>query len=329
LKENNGHIANEFAGGKAYLPLDDFFIALKQNGFLVTPKQVADSNLVILQYSGKVENEQKLCNYLSPIFANSQEEQIQFRQIFEQNFKASPQEVVPVPVSRWQKIMRHLKKHWWKYVLGAAPGIAAVFYFSYKPVLDPKPVISMATVIADTAKVKNSNAKSIVKVSLYINNQLSDTVHGITLKTKYSWGDNSAVDRLPQHSYSTAGNFILTVYIAVWYRNYYQYTDTITSKVAVCFDANSILIQALAEGDTVNTGKEITFKARINAKGSTKVVWTDFKNDTTVKFKAADATAWYTFYKEGPQIIYCNVVSDSINSPCSVKDSIGFFVYNP
>jgi len=329
LKENNGHIANEFAGGKAYLPLDDFFIALKQNGFLVTPKQVADSNLVILQYSGKVENEQKLCNYLSPIFANSQEEQIQFRQIFEQNFKASPQEVVPVPVGRWQKIMRHLKKHWWKYVLGAAPGIAAVFYFSYKPVLDPKPVISMATVIADTAKVKNSNAKSIVKVSLYINNQLSDTVHGITLKTKYSWGDNSAVDRLPQHSYSTAGNFILTVYIAVWYRNYYQYTDTITSKVAVCFDANSILIQALAEGYTVNTGKEITFKARINAKGSTKVVWTDFKNDTTVKFKAADATAWYTFYKEGPQIIYCNVVSDSINSPCSVKDSIGFFVYNP
>ena len=82
---NQQHTADVLQDGELQLPLYSFFITLKQNGFLVTPAQIVDSNAVIAEYAGKVNNEAELCNYLSPLFANNEEEQVLFTKLYNQH----------------------------------------------------------------------------------------------------------------------------------------------------------------------------------------------------------------------------------------------------
>lgn len=331
MKGNSDHKAGTVTGGKAILPLNNFFIALKQNGFLVTPKQVADSNVIILHYSGTVKNEYELCYYLSPIFANNQEEQIQFREIFQQHFNAQPIGEKEIIKKNWlQKIITHLKKHWWKYILAAAICFSVINYFLRHPLLKQRPTISISAIIADSnfAKQNNTHNNRFVKTTLHINDVLPDAVPDIKLKTKYNWGDSSAPDTLSYHAYSVAGNFLITAYTEVWYKKYLQYTDTVTTAIPICFENNKILIRPLVEGDSITAGKEVTLNAIVTG-NAPRITWTDFKGDSTVKFRYQNTTAWYTFEKEGQQIIYCTAVSDSVTDPCAVKDSISFFVYDP
>ncbi len=332
MKGNNGHITDEFAEGKEYLPLNDFYINLKQNGFLVTPKQVVDSNMLIQHYSAIVKNDHELCNYLSPIFANNQDEQIQFKQIFEQYFDPSHKDKdVFIKPTFWQKLIRHLKKHWWKYVLSIALVIATLIYFLRRPTLSSRPAISITASVAGTNLDKEitTQNKRLVKAVLHIKNAVSDSTNNIKLKTKYNWGDNTNADKISYHTYHSEGIFTITAYADVWYRGYRQYTDTINTTIAICFRDDSIHIAPLAENDSVRVGREVALKAIVKSKMPFKVQWTDFAGNSTVKFRPAETTAFYTFSKEGQQTIYCTAVSDSANSPCSARDSISFFVYDP
>jgi hypothetical protein len=110
----------------SHLPLQSFFLALKQNGFLVTPQQVVDANRIINEFADDLRNEEELCQYLSPLFAHNQEEQQQFEELFTAHFKPRPIGEVEV-VPKLPTIETHLQKHWWKYTLGALLLCAAFF----------------------------------------------------------------------------------------------------------------------------------------------------------------------------------------------------------
>ena len=114
------------------MPLYDFFITLKRNNFLVTPEQIIDANNIIDQYADTVKNEYELCNYLSPIFANCQEEQIQFKEIFAEFFipRAALVAIKAKDSGDGIKKKSHLKKHWWKYLL-AILALAVVAYLLF------------------------------------------------------------------------------------------------------------------------------------------------------------------------------------------------------
>src|SRR3954464_14512878 len=105
-----------------------FFIGLKQNGFLVTPKQIADSNRIISQFSGTVVNEAGLCNFLSPLFAQNEDEQKQFKEIFDAHFsnKKDPTSSVDNKVN----IIQQLRKKWRLYA-SAFASILMIFLAVY------------------------------------------------------------------------------------------------------------------------------------------------------------------------------------------------------
>jgi hypothetical protein len=161
LTENNGHIPLIPADNNACLPLYDFFIALKRNNFLVTPLQIADANRIIDQYADNVQSETELCNYLAPVFANSEEEQIQFRQLFEEFFTPQLRLALEKNADHLKEIKEEggkeeepKKKHRLKILLWifSAIAILLVLYFLFRP-----------------------GHKDILKPTLYLDSKLSST----------------------------------------------------------------------------------------------------------------------------------------------------------
>ena len=333
MKDNQEHISIDFTNGKINLPLYNFFIALKQNNFLVTPKQIADSNSIIDAYSESVQNEMELCHYLSPIFANSHEEQIQFKELFEQYFAPVSKKPEADFLHNKQKIPDHFKQHWWKYILAVAFIVAALLYFLRKPLLHPRPSISITANPADSvttvlSKQTNAAFNLPVKTQLNINNKLPDSVPGIKLKTTYNWGDNSAVDTLPYHEYTKEGNYKITAYPQIFYKNYYQYTDTVFTDVAICFSTNQFTIEKSFKTDSVKIGDTVKLTAGITGKQPDSIIWASI-NDHKIIPANHNKTVSIIFNKEETETFYFTAVYDSINAPCNGKAAITFFVYDP
>gem|GEM_PF-3368842 len=334
MKENKEHILVEPSDGKTYLPLYDFFIALKQNNFLVTPKQIIDSNSIVDRYSENVKNEHELCNYLSPIFANSQEEQIQFKEIFEQYFKEAIKQPEPTPVKRWQKIPGHFKKHWGKYALVLLLTILVVIIINrLKPIPVPRPSIFISANFSDLGVkgLKNpvaSNPNSQIEVQLHIGDQLADTVPGLTLKSKFNWGDNTAGDTLRYHIYNAEGYFTITVYVDVYLKNTFQFADTADAVVGICFESKGISIRNVSGKDSIKINEQVKLEAVSTGKKPDSILWTSVKNKKLVE-NGYGKELIISFDKEGMQPVYCTPIYDSADSPCTAQSSISFFVYDP
>jgi CheY-like chemotaxis protein len=332
LKDKQEHISVEYTNGKINLPLYNFFIALRQNNFLVTPKQIIDSNSIIEEYSERVQNEMELCQYLSPIFANSHEEQIQFKELFEQYFAPGTKKPEADFLHNKQKIPDHFKEHWWKYILALAFIVAALLYFLRKPVLQPRPAITITVNVTDsvatgTGKQTGNNLNRLVKAQLNINNQLAGTVPGIKLKTIYSWGDNTANDTVATHTYTNEGNYKITAYVEIIYKNYSQYTDTVFTDVAICFNTNQFGIEKSFKTDSVKIGDAVKLTAVINGTPPDSIIWASI-NDNKITPGNFNKSINIVFNKEGTETFYFTAVYDSMNAPCNGKAAITFFVYD-
>lgn len=333
MKDSTINSLNDLSGGKNTLPLYDFFIALKRNNFLVTPKQVTDSNSIISQYADFVKNEQELCNYLSPIFANSKEEQIQFKEIFEQYFKTAGEELPP---GWWKKITAHLKKHWWKYIFGLLLIVAAVIWgrgLVADKELNPRPSISISTNFSNLGRValKNPvavNPNSQIEITLHINNSVTDTLPGLALKAKYDWGDSTEVDTVSYHIYKKEGYFRIIAFVDVYYKDRFQYKDTVDADVGICFESRSVVIEKSFSGDSVKVGEEINLKAVTSGKKPDSIYWSSIQNNKLVKNGQGNEIT-VSFDKEGLQRFFCDPMYDSVNSPCTVQGNISFIVYDP
>ena len=93
---------------------------------MVTPAQIADSHAIIDRYAGAVANESDLCDYLSPLFAGSEEEQEKFKTLFDQHYEENT--TTDPPGGEGWKLPAQVKDHWWKYLLAAAILIAGVIW---------------------------------------------------------------------------------------------------------------------------------------------------------------------------------------------------------
>ncbi len=331
MKDKQEHISIEDTNGKINLPLYNFFIALKQHNFLVTPKQIIDSNSIIEEYSEQVKNELELCQYLSPIFSNSQEEQIQFKELFEQYFAPVSKKPEADFLHSKQKIPDHFKQHWWKYALAMAFVITALLYFLRKPVLQPRPAISIAVNISDTiasvaTKLNNNNLNRSVKAQLNIDNQLPDTVKDILLKTTYNWGDNTAIDTNATHTYTKEGSYKVTAYTAVFYKNNAQYTDTVFTDVAICFSTNQFAIEKSFTTDSIKIGERVQLTAVINGTPPDSIIWISVNDNKIIN--RTNRSIEIVFNKEETETFYFTAIYDSSNAPCNGKAAITFFVYD-
>ena len=325
MKEVNVHISTELSSGNILLPLYDFYAALKQNNFLVTPLQIADANRIITQYAAVVRNEQELCNYLVPVFANSLEEQVQFTQIFDDFFtakKITPEKKTDIEIQK-----SHIGKHWWKYMLALLVIIAGVIAKSYLVKLPPKPEITLSYHLSYPGSTESKKTTlQRTQIQLDVKLEVKDSLQKfIVKKQKITWGDSSINDTAASHIYKTEGNYTPVAYVDVYYENQFQYADTITNPVpvSICFNKTTINIQSFP-GDSVKIGENIKLIALINGKKPDSIYWS---NQDKSQFREGKASEIVTsFKKAGVQIFNCKAFYGDENSPCNVESQISFSV---
>jgi CheY-like chemotaxis protein len=324
LQVSATHTAAIIYNGKIHLPLYDFFIALKRNGFLVTPGQIADSNTIIETYSTQVKNERELCRYLAPVFANSQEEQLQFTQIFDAHFKIQQEEGAKNEEKKtfWQL-------HWWKFLF-AALGIAGLLWYVLSnkftsPKIPSKPNIVLLTdvepvkYVAAQKKITQRTASAWLVTNDDTN---QDYLKEVTKKVLYNWGDDVRLDTVSRHVYTKEGNYNLTAYASIYYRNSFQYTDTLRSQLAICFIADNIAFTTNFTG-AVKVGDIITITAA-DASEKDTVVWGGAAVAAEKKENGNSITLRYN--KPGRQTIDCSIYNPKSKLVCERTDNISFFV---
>ncbi|MEP6748537.1 MAG: hypothetical protein ABJB86_12470 [Bacteroidota bacterium] len=329
MKEVNGHtISPAFPGGNTYLPLHDFYTALKLNNFLVTPQQITDANRIISAYAGTVKNEQELCNYLVPVFANSLEEQVQFRQIFDEFFT---EKEIPLAATLKKRIEKnHIKKHGWKYIIALLIVIAGIIAIKNQgPELPSKPEISFSYHLSnpDTTR-KGGTVSPATRIRADVSLILKDSLRLTLQKQKINWGDGSAPDTATSHTYTAEGSYIIIAYANVYYKNKLYYADTIPAQdpVLICFNPAAITIQSFPR-DSVKIGENIQLRALINGRQPDSIYWTN--QDPSQPGEGRTNNFVTSFNKEGVQTFTCKAFYGDENAPCNTETQISFTVYDP
>ena len=340
MKENNTHISTDLSGRKMVLPLYDFFIALKQNNFLVTPQQITDANNIIAQYSGNVKDESELCNFLSPLFANSQEEQIQFRQIFDKFFKeeiaAPPPKLSPTEIPGEKP--SHLKKHWLKYVAAVIVMGGVIYYFSNNT-NTPKVRRHNITLVTDVSDLRGdgltpgspgTNLSREVLTHFLIDDKPADSLKHLELTPTFDWGDGTGLDRNTSHAYRKEGIFHISAYVTAVDKKSRQSIDTTYADVQICLKNINTNIGTNFSGDSIKLGEPAIFRSKAKTAGwDPHISWTiegEKENITT--------TSWgpelnHTFSRAGRITVYQNIDYDSVHSACGFKIPSNFIVYDP
>ena len=304
-----------------HLPLYDFFIALKRNGFLVTPQQINDSNKIIAHYAGEVKNEEEFCFYLSPIFANNEDEQKKFKELFSLNFKSKETDQ---DYRIWSRIKKHIKRHWWKYTLAAIIFIILLFLFFLKPRLNSRPEIDLYKNKEERDLSGAFRAKINEELTLVprISNSQKDSL-SIVLKARYNWGD-SLTDTLVSHHYVKGGIYHLIAYVDIFYKNYFQYTDTLKETIRVGTYDKKLIIQSSVKGDSAKVGEKIKLTANLNTGNADSIAW--YINRQLYQTGNEFDTV---FNAEGYFSIGCMAIDDTVNSSSSYDESLNVNVYNP
>jgi hypothetical protein len=325
LQDNTTDTAVVMHNGKKTLPLYNFFIALKHNNFLVTPGQIADSNIIIDAYSPLVKNEAELCPYLSPVFANSQEEQLQFKQIFDVHFKMATADGNGEN-KKSKKIF--WQQHWWKFTVALISIAAIVWYISSNilaAAIPSKPQINLFTdvepvkYISAQKKITQRTASVWLNIVDIIN---PDYLKHVTKKVTYNWGDGTAPDTASKHIYNKEGNFNVTAYAGIYYRNNFQYTDTLRSAIAICFAADTLQLKTSIAGN-IKMGDIITVTA-INTGKKDTVVWSGAEDVADKKENGNAITLRYN--KPGTQTIGCSAYNPYSAVVCEKTGTISFGV---
>lgn len=183
------------------LPLHDFFIALKRNGFLVTPEQIADANHVIKQYSDTVKDEAILCAYLTPVFAKSEGEQIHFKQIFDSFFISRN-----AGDGREDDGVGHRIFAVVAILLLVLLGLTVSDYIRYAWFDANPPEVLMETLLSAPDRQRKQ-----VDVTI----RPRDTSKALSLLSKIDWGDGTTPDSLKSHSYAKQGVYQIRANIQI------------------------------------------------------------------------------------------------------------------
>lgn len=316
MEKNREHITTNDTSGEVYLPLYDFYIALKRNNFLVTPRQISDVNRIISHYADSVHSEIELCDYLAPVFVNSKEEQLQFRDIFKEYFAPN---IIKAPEQREDS---RIKKNRWAFISGLLVIVVGLIIFW--PKNDPNelydPQISLETILSDADSLKNSK-----QVELRLSS--NDVYKKWSFKTEVDWGDNSSFDTILNHKYNKEGNYTITAYVKTRDENGVKYGDTTIQKtIGICFDKASITIQKDFPEDSIQIGQPFRLNAIINGKEPDSTSWSSLTHTNIDNNKTNELNTKVNV--GGVQTFKFTAFYGDENSACNVQSEISFFVFD-
>jgi len=322
------------------LPLYDFFIELKKNNFLVTPEQITDANRIISEYAAGVRNEQELCHYLAPVFANSREEQIQFREIFEEFFTPRAEKIAAKAqkAAAPAKKQAQLKKHGWKYLLGFLLLAGLAYWIFRKPPSDHEVPLKDLHISASLRVMESSDVLPGQKIPgtkkwVKLEWQMEDSIKEVTLKSTVDWGDGSPADSLPYHIYKTEGTYSFTGFVNVYHHGKFQYADTIYETIPVCFSSAAIHFIMAGDEDTVKINEPVVFTPNPIGRRPDSILYSYSLNGRELEKRTAVFSGknryTYTFDEQGTgRFDYWAYYGDP-NSPCSVRGFLEFDVVDP
>jgi PKD repeat protein len=331
--DKQDNITDGAFNGQGHLPFTVFFEALKKNGFSVTLTQISQANSLIIQYANQVKCETELCNYLSPVFASNEDEQVLFKRLFEKFFKiqgpAIPKKPPFKPPSKWK----------W-YIAGY--GLLIVLLLAGLLMYQRNVLGSCPDVLPDQLKIglnetvqpgiekdanffiqKHTSEKFTLVPGITTSKEISQKINEgvIVVKTNYNWGDSTNDDTASTHSYTKPGKYSVALNTSVYCgRNGSLIKKKTTyATVAVCSENNTLNIKAPKKIDSVDIEQKIELEAITgNSNKGETIYW--YLNDSAVK--GSDKKIAITFDKTGTYTITCKVIFDSINSPCTLTKSI-------
>jgi hypothetical protein len=312
----------------SYLPLQSFFLALKQNGFLVTPQQMVDANRIINEFANDLRNEEELCLYLSPLFARNEEEQQQFEEIFTAHFKPQPISG-SIASSPLLKPKTHWQKHWWKYA--GAVLLLVVIYFLSRPDAPPAPELPPVSLSdkGDYLRRKDGQQPFQVVVGEVLEVSTAWPVADVafdstfSLRTRYFWGDSKALTADSSHAWQQPGLYTVTAYADLLQNGVVMRQDTLTETAKVCPTLSKLTILNPA-GDSIETGRKIRFESQLAGPPPDSILW--LVNDERSGYGKMFETS---FDQPGFATVTCVAIYDSLHSPCTVINYLNLNVFDP
>ncbi|MDO9375266.1 MAG: hypothetical protein Q7T76_12655 [Ferruginibacter sp.] len=313
--------------GNLQLPLQSFFLSLRQHGFKVTPAQIADSHAVIARYAAEVDNEASLGAYLSPLFANSEEEQIKFKELFEQQFLPIAGEH-KLPIDSLELLRRHLAKHWWKYLLAliVVIGIIVVIMWPQGDV-ERLPLKLRSSLEGKGRKAGNDFTPhtnedfsvTMVRADTSLNSFSDNSLHPI-----FDWGDQSQPDSSGHHRYAAKGVYQLTAIVQIHQGTELLYADTLRQQVLVCDERNELKVQASTQNDSVKINQQFRISATVTGRQPDRFEW--FENQESIKKGPVLDTV---LQDAGVHQLTCYAIFDSLPGPCSISRLVSITVHDP
>ncbi len=311
------------------LPLQSFFLALKQNGFLVTPQQVVDANRIIGEFADDLRNEEELCLYLSPLFARNEEEQQQFEEIFRAHFKPLPvNEVFALRHHSDQK--GHWQKHWWAYAIGGVVLLTALYFLTRSKAVPPLKLPQLF--IADNGNYlrgADGQQEFQVAVGKTLNVTVSfqegqvNTDSSFSLQARFGWGDSDALTADSSHAWQRPGLYTIVAYADLLQHGKIVRRDTLTATAKVCATLARLTLLNPA-GDSIEAGRKVRFQAKLSGPPPDSILWA--VNDQRLGYGVSFETA---FTQPGFTTLACVAIYDSLDAPCTVANYARFEVYDP
>ncbi len=310
MQEDKAHSSTKEIATRS-LPLYDFFIALKRNGFLVTPEQIADANHVIKQYSDTIKDETGLCAYLTPIFAKSEGEQIHFQQIFDAFFSPRSKGGGGSDDDTIKRILVIVA-----ILLLVLMGLIVSDYVRYTWLDANPPELLMETHLSPPEAQRRQ---------VYVTLTPLDASKALSLQSKIDWGDGTTTDSLLSHSYTRQGVYQIRATIQISNTWGVVYADTTLQKrVRICLNPTSVQIEKAF--DSIEIGRRFTLQATVTGQVPDSVSWSVpdtavFENKTTNQLIAR-------INKEGTYNFTFQTFYDEDDAACNAQQKVEVMVYN-
>lgn len=314
---------NTTESGKAeiILPLFDFFTLLKENGFQVTPQQIRESNLVITHFAPGVRNEAELADYLVPIFADNQEEQKQFYELFHRHFVTGKSHSEQ-PVKASENKRHWFKRFGWIMLLGIIVMLLITGYVYYRSAIIMKPYF-------ETVNTKAIIYQHDVEPLLF-NVGINDTIMVHTIMHPYREADSNEISYRVSYQWSEVANdtgnvkqfqqegiYELKTFITFYKYAWLSYHDTLTTKIMVCRHWPEVELSVTPNPDSLFVKARVRMSVHAPKDSLVSVHWIIDGDEVGNKFFFDTV-----FQKKGDYNVVCKVKANDSSDACAISKMI-------
>ncbi len=303
-------------GGKK-LPLYEFFMALKNNGFLVTPQQILDCNRILSEYAHRVTDEKELGNFICPLFANTKEEQIQFHELFHQYFVEGFQRTPPE--SAGKKLASHLKKFRYAYI---AAFVLIIVYLLWTPPTPEYPAPPIPTLTITAYDTVQQTIITRPNENVTIGYYYPTAEKSWQTRLRINWGDSDVYDTSVTHQYRASGRYNVSIETTTT-DGEHEFTDTVRDVINVCNRKNYLQIISSEPENEIFLGDSVTLSARVSGDTPDSIRW--IHDDSLYGY--GDSIRFY-FTNEGYSRFDCEAIYATADA-CFAKDHLELTITDP